>query len=221
MKECSQPVSRWRRSSAYDDELRRGGPLSRRGLQMLDEAATVRMGDGKVIVTTGLCGDEEQLGGILPRSPRSRRRHRPHVKHRREVRPFEIRRPTRRTTNCSRLATTRPASKASRGITTRSAAAGPSMSFEPQKHNARRLLHRLVRTSCSGWKTHSNHARRPESSPMVMGRRQNRRRGPMCGTNSAELNRRRGPAGGLADHHRDPEVAAYGTEPSFLQVSLM
>jgi hypothetical protein len=52
---------------AYDDELRRGGHfLSGEALQMPDQAATVRMRDGKVIVTDGPYAEtKEQLGGIL------------------------------------------------------------------------------------------------------------------------------------------------------------
>jgi hypothetical protein len=52
---------------AYDDELRRGGHfLGGEALQMPDQAATVRMRDGKVTVTDGPYAEtKEQLGGIL------------------------------------------------------------------------------------------------------------------------------------------------------------
>ncbi len=52
---------------AYDDELRRGGHfLGGEALQMPNQAATVRMRDGKVIVTDGPYAEtKEQLGGIL------------------------------------------------------------------------------------------------------------------------------------------------------------
>ena len=52
---------------AYDDELRRGGHfLGGEALQMPDRAATVRMRDGRVIVTDGPYAEtKEQLGGIL------------------------------------------------------------------------------------------------------------------------------------------------------------
>ena len=52
---------------AYDDELRRGGHfLGGEALQSSDQAATVRMRDGKVIVTDGPYAEtKEQLGGIL------------------------------------------------------------------------------------------------------------------------------------------------------------
>src|SRR5262249_4144450 len=52
---------------AYDDELRRGGHfLGGEALQLPDQAATVRMRDGKVIVTDGPYAEtKEQLGGIL------------------------------------------------------------------------------------------------------------------------------------------------------------
>lgn len=51
----------------YDDELRRGGHfLGGEALQTPDQAATVRMRDGKVIVTDGPYAEtKEQLGGIL------------------------------------------------------------------------------------------------------------------------------------------------------------
>ena len=52
---------------AYDDELRRGGHfLGGEGLQTPDRGATVRIRDGKVIVTDGPYAEtKEQLGGIL------------------------------------------------------------------------------------------------------------------------------------------------------------
>jgi hypothetical protein len=52
---------------AYDDELRRGGHfLGGEALQMPDQAATVRMHDGNVVVTDGPYAEtKEQLGGIL------------------------------------------------------------------------------------------------------------------------------------------------------------
>jgi hypothetical protein len=52
---------------AYDDELRRGGHfLGGEALQMPEEARTVRMRDGRVIVTDGPYAEtKEQLGGIL------------------------------------------------------------------------------------------------------------------------------------------------------------
>lgn len=52
---------------AYDDELRRGGHfLGGEALQMPEQAATVRMRGGKVIVTDGPYAEtKEQLGGIL------------------------------------------------------------------------------------------------------------------------------------------------------------
>lgn len=52
---------------AYDDELRRGGHfLGGEALQMPEQAATVRMLDGQVIVTDGPYAEtKEQLGGIL------------------------------------------------------------------------------------------------------------------------------------------------------------
>jgi len=52
---------------AYDDELRRGGHyLGGEALQLPDQAATVRMRDGAVIVTDGPYAEtKEQLGGIL------------------------------------------------------------------------------------------------------------------------------------------------------------
>lgn len=51
----------------YDDELRRGGHfLGGEALQLPEQAATVRMRDGKVIVTDGPYAETtEQLGGIL------------------------------------------------------------------------------------------------------------------------------------------------------------
>jgi hypothetical protein len=52
---------------AYDDELRRGGHfLGGEALQPPEKAATVRMRDGKVVVTDGPYAEtKEQLGGIL------------------------------------------------------------------------------------------------------------------------------------------------------------
>jgi hypothetical protein len=52
---------------AYDDELRRGGHfLGGEALQMPDQARTVRMQGGQVIVTDGPYAEtKEQLGGIL------------------------------------------------------------------------------------------------------------------------------------------------------------
>src|SRR5262245_7990379 len=52
---------------AYDDELRRGGHfIGGEALQPPEQAATVRMRDGKVIVTDGPYAEtKEQLGGIL------------------------------------------------------------------------------------------------------------------------------------------------------------
>lgn len=52
---------------AYDDELRRGGHfLGGEALQLPDQAATVRMRDGRVIMTDGPYAEtKEQLGGIL------------------------------------------------------------------------------------------------------------------------------------------------------------
>jgi hypothetical protein len=52
---------------AYDDELRRGGHfIGGEALQLPDQAATVRMRDGKVTVTDGPYAEtKEQLGGIL------------------------------------------------------------------------------------------------------------------------------------------------------------
>jgi hypothetical protein len=52
---------------AYDDELRRGGHfIGGEALQMPDQAATVRMRDGRVAVTDGPYAEtKEQLGGIL------------------------------------------------------------------------------------------------------------------------------------------------------------
>jgi hypothetical protein len=52
---------------AYDDELRRGGHfLGGEALQTPDQAATVRMRDGKVAMTDGPYAEtKEQLGGIL------------------------------------------------------------------------------------------------------------------------------------------------------------
>lgn len=51
----------------YDDELRRGGHfLGGEALQLPDQAATVRMRDGKVVVTDGPYAEtKEQIGGIL------------------------------------------------------------------------------------------------------------------------------------------------------------
>jgi hypothetical protein len=51
----------------YDDELRGGGHvLGGEALQLPEQAATVRMRDGKVIVTDGPYAEtKEQLGGIL------------------------------------------------------------------------------------------------------------------------------------------------------------
>lgn len=51
----------------YDDELRRGGHfIGGEALDMPEQAATVRMRDGKVIVTDGPYAEtKEQLGGIL------------------------------------------------------------------------------------------------------------------------------------------------------------
>lgn len=59
---------------AYDDELRRGGHfLGGEALQLPDQAATVRMRDGKVIVTDGPYAEtKEQLGGILLLEARDR-----------------------------------------------------------------------------------------------------------------------------------------------------
>jgi hypothetical protein len=55
------------RCFAYDDELRRGGHfLGGEALQPPDRAATVRMRDGRVVVTDGPYAEtKEQLGGIL------------------------------------------------------------------------------------------------------------------------------------------------------------
>ena len=52
---------------AYDDELRRGRHfIGGEALQPPEQAATVRMRDGKVIVTDGPYAEsKEQLGGIL------------------------------------------------------------------------------------------------------------------------------------------------------------
>jgi hypothetical protein len=52
---------------AYDDELRRGGHfLGGEALQLPDQARTVRMQAGHVIVTDGPYAEtKEQLGGIL------------------------------------------------------------------------------------------------------------------------------------------------------------
>ena len=52
---------------AYDDELRRGGHfLGGEALQTPEQAATVRMRDGKVIVMDGPYAEtKEHLGGIL------------------------------------------------------------------------------------------------------------------------------------------------------------
>lgn len=52
---------------AYDDVLRRGGHfLGGEALQAPEKAATVRMRDGKVVVTDGPYAEtKEQLGGIL------------------------------------------------------------------------------------------------------------------------------------------------------------
>jgi hypothetical protein len=52
---------------AYDDELRRGGHfIGGEALQSPEQAATVRMRDGKVIITDGPYAEtKEQLGGIL------------------------------------------------------------------------------------------------------------------------------------------------------------
>jgi hypothetical protein len=52
---------------AYDDELRRGGHfLGGEALQLPEQAATVRMQGGRVIVTDGPYAEtKEQLGGIL------------------------------------------------------------------------------------------------------------------------------------------------------------
>lgn len=52
---------------AYDDELRRGGHfLGGEALQLPDQAATVWMREGKVVVTDGPYAEtKEQLGGIL------------------------------------------------------------------------------------------------------------------------------------------------------------
>jgi hypothetical protein len=52
---------------AYDDELRRGGHfLGGEALQAPESAATVRMRDGRVVVTDGPYAEtKEQLGGIL------------------------------------------------------------------------------------------------------------------------------------------------------------
>jgi hypothetical protein len=52
---------------AYDDELRRGGHfLGGEALQMPDQARTVRMCGGEVVVTDGPYAEtKEQLGGIL------------------------------------------------------------------------------------------------------------------------------------------------------------
>jgi hypothetical protein len=51
----------------YDDELRRGGHfLGGEALETHDQAATIRMRDGKVVVTDGPYAEtNEQLGGIL------------------------------------------------------------------------------------------------------------------------------------------------------------
>ncbi len=51
----------------YDDELRRGGHfIGGEALQLPDQAATLRMRDGKIIVTDGPYAEtKEQLGGIL------------------------------------------------------------------------------------------------------------------------------------------------------------
>jgi hypothetical protein len=51
----------------YDDELRRGGHfIGGEALQMPEQAATVRMRDGEVVVTDGPYAEtKEQLGGIL------------------------------------------------------------------------------------------------------------------------------------------------------------
>jgi hypothetical protein len=52
---------------AYDDELRRGGHfLQGEALQSARNAATVRWGDGRIVVTDGPYAEtKEQLGGIL------------------------------------------------------------------------------------------------------------------------------------------------------------
>ena len=52
---------------AYDDELRRGGHfLGGEALQMPDRAVTLRMRDGKVMVTDGPYAEtKEQIGGFL------------------------------------------------------------------------------------------------------------------------------------------------------------
>ena len=52
---------------AYDDELRRGGHfLGGEALQPPEKAVTVRMREGKVVVTDGPFAEtKEQLGGIL------------------------------------------------------------------------------------------------------------------------------------------------------------
>lgn len=51
----------------YDDELRRGGHfLGGEALQLPDQAATVRLHDGRVVMTDGPYAEtKEQLGGIL------------------------------------------------------------------------------------------------------------------------------------------------------------
>ena len=52
---------------AYDDELRRGGHFAGgEALQAPEQARTVRMRDGEVVVTNGPFAEtKEQLGGIL------------------------------------------------------------------------------------------------------------------------------------------------------------
>jgi hypothetical protein len=52
---------------AYDDVLRAGGHfIGGEALQLPDQAATVRMREGKVVVTDGPYAEtKEQLGGIL------------------------------------------------------------------------------------------------------------------------------------------------------------
>jgi hypothetical protein len=69
MKECNQKETSamMEKCFAYDDELRRGGHfLGGEALQMPDQAATVRMQGGNVVVTDGPYAEtKEQLGGIL------------------------------------------------------------------------------------------------------------------------------------------------------------
>jgi len=52
---------------AYDDELQRGGHfIGGEALQSIQNAATLRYQNGKVVVTDGSCAEtKEQIGGFL------------------------------------------------------------------------------------------------------------------------------------------------------------